>query len=427
MRVRGLVSAVTAGHVLAAVVVIAAIALQIWRPLAPDLGAVPDPRAWFSEEYLQLARDYRLPRYVVRLLGLALRLAVPLAVAFTPAGRRLVGRIIARVGGQRPALAAAAVVLVVVVATDVLVLPLAFWAGYVHEGLWGFRTQGLAGWAYDWVVRTAPLWLAAGLAALAGYAIAARLPRAWPPVLGIGGAVLTAVIVLASPMVLEPLEFRTTPLAEGPVRTAVEDALARSDERIDEIVVADASRRTTKQNAYISGLGNTRRVVLYDTLVRARTPEEVGMVFAHELGHQQHDDLPRGTAAAAGAVVITVYLLAWLSRRRVVAGRQERVADPRSAPVVLVAVVLLLVVSTPVENWLSRRAEAAADLAALEFSEDPETYQELKIEITRSNLGEPRPPRAVRLVWGSHPPSAARIVMGELWADGDPRLRGGPR
>lgn len=402
-------------HALAAAVVVAGIVAQVARPLAPDLGGAPPPSQWFDAAHLEQVRAYRDPLYAVGLAALALRLAVPSLAAFTRTGRRLVDAIVRRVGQRRVGRAAAAVVLAVVVATDVLVLPLSFWASYLHEGAFGFRTQGIGGWIYDWAVATVPAWLlVAGLAA-AGYALAQRLPRAWPPLAGLSAAALTAVIVFAAPFVVELLTFRTEPVPEGALRDEVRRVLERSGEPIDEIVQADASRRTTKRNAYISGLAASRRVVLYDTLVNAHPPPEVGVILAHEIGHAQHRDLLRGTLFASAGVVLACYLLAAVARWRARAGHQAGLADPRAAAVMLAVVVLASAVTLPVQNAASRRAEAAADLAALRITGAPSVYVQVQEGLARANLSDPRPPRWVRHLWSTHPAPTARLEMGRRW------------
>jgi STE24 endopeptidase len=404
-------------HLLALAVVFVGVSAQIVRPLAPDLGPPPDPSRWFDPEFLARARAYRQPLYAAGVVGLSIRLVVPCLAAFTAAGRRLTGAIVDRVGEERPAQAAAAVITGVVGVTDLAVLPVAFWAGYLHEGRWGFRTQGIGGWLYDWTVAIVPVWLAVAVVTLAAVWLARRLPRAWPAVAGIALAVVTAAMVYVAPLILEPLVFRMAPLPEGALRTEVERVLERADRQVDRILVADASRRTTKRNAYVSGLGRTRRVVLYDTLVEGQSPEEVGAVLAHELGHDRNGDIPRGILFAAAGSVILAYAVAFLVRRRVAEGRQAGQTDPRAAALVLAVVVLLNVASAPVQNFVSRRAEAAADLTALQITGQPEVQFAKFQELARANLANPAPPRWVYVLWSTHPTTAARLFMAEQWPD----------
>lgn len=403
------------GHAAVVVLVLLGAAGQVIRPLAPDLGGAPDPELWFAPGYVEQAVAYRRPLQLVGLLALAVRLGVPCIVAFTEPGRRLTGRLVGRVGEHRPARAAGVTVVAVLVGVEVVLLPAAFWAGFVHEGAFGFRTQGLAGWAYDWAATRIPTWAVVGGLVVVSYALVRRLPRAWPPVVAVLGSGVAALLVFLSPVVLEPLVLRTSPLPEGDTRQEVEAVLARAEEDIDRILVADASRRTTKRNAYISGLGASRRVVLYDTLVAGHTPEEVGLVLAHELGHHQNRDLARGTLLAAAGVAVAVYLLAWIMRWRTRTGRQRSQTDPRAATVGLAIVALLSTASLPLQGLVSRRAEAAADFTALRLTDDPATYLSATEGLARANLAEPLEPAWVRLLWSTHPPVVSRLEMGRRW------------
>jgi STE24 endopeptidase len=404
-------------HALVVVAAVVGVLVQLLRPLAPDLGPPPDPGRWFDEAFLEVARSYRQPRYGLSLLVLLIRLAVPLLLALTAPGRRWIDRVVARVGPHRPARAATAVVVLVLVASELLVLPIVFWAGFVQDGRYGLRTQGLAGWLYDWAVANAVSLVAAAAVVLVGYWLVRRLPRAWPPVVVFAGVAATAAVVFAGPLVVEPLTFRTEPLPDGPVRDEVESVVARSGIDFERIVVADASRRTTRRNAYVSGLWGSRRIVLYDTLVDNHPPAEVGAVLAHELGHHRHGDLPRGTLSAATGLAIGVYLLAFVVRRRTARGKQDHVADPRAAVLVLGLVLVLNTLSLPIQNLASRRAEAAADLAALELTRDPETVIAKNLGLSQANLSNPRPPTWTHVLWSTHPMVVSRLEMAERWPD----------
>lgn len=401
--------------VVAVALVAIGVAAQVQRPLAPELGAVPDPNALFDPAFLARVERYRAPLRLVALTRLALAVAVPLALAVTPPGRRLVGRLVGWTGAGHPVRAAALVALAVVVLTDLVALPLSFWAGFVHEGAWGFRTQGLAGWARDWLVLRVPGWAAAAALVAGAVVLTRRAGPAWTGLAALAGAGLVALVVFVAPVVLEPLAFRLRPLPDGPTRTEVERVLDRAGQPVDAILVADASRRTTKENAYVSGLGATRRVVLYDTLVASRPPEQVGAVLAHELGHDRNGDLGRGVLlGAAGSVVVSYAVAAFLRRRASRTG--EEGLDPRAVPAVLALVAALTLASLPVQTWVSRRAEAAADWAALQITDDPATFVAMQEGFAVANLADPDPPWWARALWGTHPPPPARIAMAERYA-----------
>jgi STE24 endopeptidase len=307
------------------------------------------------------------------------------------------------------------VVTAAVLTPDLLLLPLVFWAGYVHDGAYGLRTQGFGGWFYDWGVYHLPVWLGVGALTLVGYRTAVWWPRLWAPLAGIGAGLIAGLLAFVSPLVLEPLTFRFEPLPPGPVREVVEEVLAAAGEQVNAIVVADASRRSTRQNAYISGLGASERVVLYDTLIDQRPPDEIGVILAHELSHQRNADVARFVLLSVAGGVTSTYALWAVLRRRTAARRQSGPADPRAAGVVFAIVVLLTTAGMPVQSLVSRRAEAAADLGSLTFTDAPEVFARMQQGLARANITEPSPPRAVTWWWGSHPSPMARITMARWW------------
>ena len=395
----------------AGAVVVAGVAAQVWRPVAPDVGTPPDPQDVFDAAHLARVHAYQTPKRAVGLAALVLQVAVPLAAVGTARGRRAVDAVARRSGGdRRPALAAAAVGVAVVAATELVLLPLAWWSGFVHDGAYGLRTQGLAGWFADRALALAPVLLLTGAGLAAASWVVRRLPRLWPPVVGLGAAAVAAAVVALSPLVIEPLRFDFTPLPDGAVRDTVTALLDRADVEVDALLVADASRRTTRQNAYVSGLGGTRRVVLYDTLLAGRTPREVGAVFAHELAHDLHRDVARGTALGAAGTVVAAAVVAAVLRRLVARGRLRGEADPRGAAVVVAVVVVLATLTLPLQQAVSRRAEAAADATALRLSADPDAMADLVVGLARANLTDPAPPAWVRLLWSSHPAPVERLA-----------------
>jgi STE24 endopeptidase len=402
-------------HAAAALVVVLGVAAQLIRPLAPDLGPPPPPADLFDAAFLARAAAFRQPLYVAAVVALLIRVAIAVGAACTGPGRRATARVVDRIGRQRPARAACAVVLAIVVTTDLVLLPLVFWAGFVHRGDYGLHTQSGAGWLRDWAVYQVPVWLGLAALVLLGVTLVRRLPNSWAPVGGLCGAVLAAVVTFASPLILEPLSNQFTPLEPGPVRTQVEAVLAAAGEDVGAILVADASRRGVEQNAYVSGVGASKRLVLFDTLVQAQPPAEIGVVVAHELAHRRHADLERFVALTGAAMVTAAYVLRSVLRRRILAGRQDSAADPYAAPVVLLVALLLNLLAGPVESFVSRRAEAAADLGALEYTGAPDVFERMERALTVTNLSEPQPPRAVELWTMTHPSTMARVGMARWW------------
>lgn len=390
-------------------------AVNIWRPLAPPIGTVDSGLITFSEEVLRLVEDYNQPRRVAVVASTLVGLAVPAAVVLTAPGRRALHRV---AGPRRHSPARAALVgVATVVAVDVARLPIAFAIGYVHDGRWGFRTSPLGGWARDWLVGHTPGWIVIAAAAAVGAAAVARWPGRWHWGGVVVGTAAAAVLTLGAPLVLEPLWLRTTPLEEGSTRAAVEQVLDRADEERAEILVGDASRRTTRVNAYVSGLGPTRRVVLFDTLLEL-PPEQVATVVAHELAHREHRDIPRSVLLSATGLLPGLLALRWVvdpRRGGRIVGARDR-SDPRLVALALAAAAGLTLVGQPIATAVSRRAEAAADHRALELTEDPATAVRMHRGFVVRQLTDPRPPAWYVIGYAGHPPPARRIAAAVAYA-----------
>lgn len=301
-------------------------------------------------------------------------------------------------------------VFVVLAGRRLLTLPFSVGAWQLRRdgGLSTQSAAGLArdvatGFAVDAVVSAAVVLLVVGLGR--------RWPVRWTLVAAPVAAAAVVVGSLAYPLVVEPLSHDFTPLAEGPLRDRIEAVAAAEGVRLDDVVVADASRRTTTLNAWVSGLGPTRRVVLYDNLVEDVDADEVLVIVAHELAHARHDDVLVGTAIGAAGAVVGVGLLGWL----LVSGRATRrgtgTGTVASVPLLLALLALGTQLSAPVQNGISRHLERRADVTSLEMTADPGAFVEVQVELARRSLADPTPPRASQWWWGSHPGVLERVTL----------------
>ncbi len=384
--------------------------------VAPDDVSAAD---YFSAAQLDRGARYRGPQPWLQLLQLAITLAVLAVLATRPPGwlRRLVGGGSGRVL-RRSALTAAAISLLL----SAVVLPLRALARQRGIAV-GLITSSWPAWVQDVALSAA---LNAGLLAVAAAAVVAlmrRFPRGWwlpaAAVLVAG----TASLVYVAPVVLDPLFNRFTPL-QGPVRADVERLAARAGVNIGEVYVMDASRRTTAANAYVTGLGSTKRVVLYDTLLEGYPREEVRFVVAHELAHQHFGDVnrmvlyvllvaPLGLLAAA---IVLRNVPQW--RRRTPQPEAGPAAGAQTVPALALIVALMVPAATAVSNQLSRGVEARADTFALQLTGDPQTMVEFRRRSAVRNVSDPEPPAISQWLLGTHPTTMQRIGAAEAWARG---------
>jgi STE24 endopeptidase len=314
--------------------------------------------------------------------------------------------------GRRPVLGGAAAGAAISVALTVAGVPLGLWA---HERAvdYGLSTQSLAPWLGDLALSTAISAVFAALGGMLAVGLMRRSPRRWwVP----GGAVVVAVAVLAiylSPVLIDPLFNRFEPLPEGPLRTEVLSLAKRAHVDVGQVYRVDASKRTTAINAYVVGLGHTKRVVLYDNLIDRYPRDQVRSVVAHELGHVHSHDVPRGLLWVA----IVAFPATLLVQRAT-----ERLAPVRGVPAALPALALALgVVSlglTCAGNAVSRPVEAHADAFGLALTDDPHAFVALERSLALRNLGDPDPPGLYQALFGTHPTTRQRIGIGRAWQAG---------
>ena len=394
---------------------VAFLALALWLvPWSPVPGGTPDPApasSVFTSAEIARGEDYARLARLWSWSSLAVSLVVACVLGFSRWGRRLVERLPGW-WWVRVVLAVAAVELVGRLATLPFSVRLRRHA--IDNGL---SSQPWADYAGDVAKNTALTLVVSALLLVVLVGCARRWPRAWPAV---AGGLLGALVLLASfvyPLVVEPLFNDFHSLPHGELRTAVLDLAEREGVPVDDVLVADASRRTTTLNAYVSGFGGTRRVVLYDNLVDDVPQDETLSVVAHELAHAEHDDVLTGSLLGAAGAVFGVGLLALL----VGLARSTRMREPTVVPLVLALVAVGTLLSAPVQNGISRQIETRADVDALEVTGDPAAFEAVQRQLAVRSLADPTPPALSQFWFGSHPLNLTRIAIArQLGADLDP-------
>jgi len=398
-------AALRVGAVAVAAVIAAEGVVWLMRPRSEIIDPAPvSTGAYFDHAELQRASDFRDTQRLIGigslaveagvLAGLALWRPAPLRRALDRAGRRPI------VGG---ALVGAGISLTLVVSG----LPLSLVAHERARDV-GLDTQTLGPWLSDQARAAA---IGAGIAALGGAAAMGLLRRLgrrfW-----IGGTVLVVVYAVLftwlAPVLLAPVFNKFEPLPEGKTRSEVLRLGRRAGVDIGQVYRVDASRRSTAVNAYVDGIGPSKRVVIYDNTLHQLSPAELRSVIAHELGHVKHDDIRRGlifVALIAPLGVLTVQLLTFAIARR----RGDDVRSPAVLPALALSVALAGFVLSVPGNQLSRRVEASADTFALDTTHDPRAFIDLQKRLAATNVADPNPPGVLQFLFGSHPTTVQRI------------------
>lgn len=382
------------------VFVVLAAWLVPWHPVPGGTPAPADPTSVFTPAEIQRGEDYARWARVWSWSSLAVSLVVACVLGLGPWGARLVGRLRGW-WWVRVVLAVAALAVI----GRVVTLPFAVLLRQraLDHGL---STQAWSGFAADVVKNELVTIVATSIVLVVLVACARRWTRAWPAV---AGGLMAALVLAGSfvyPVVIEPLFNSFTSLPDGTLRTEVLDLAAREHVPVDDVLVADASRRTTTLNAYVSGFGGTRRVVLYDNLVDDVSRDQALSVVAHELAHARHDDVLTGSLLGAAGAAFGVGLLGLLVGRR-----RPSMADPPVVPLVLALLALGTVLASPVENGISREIETRADVDALEATHDPNAFIGVQRQLALHAQADLTPPAWSHFWFGSHPTTMTRIAI----------------
>lgn len=378
--------------------------LSTWRQIPHD------PSDWFSAEEIARSREYQKPLARMRLVRGALGLVSLLVII----GLQLAPKLIEALGVTNW-VAQLAIVAVFLEAVALLYDPaLDWWVDLVHDKRWKLSNQTPAQFVTD-QIKSLFLGVAMNIVLLVPlYAFIRSIDLwwFWAWLLLVGFSVGLGFLY---PVVIAPIFNQFTPLPEGELAERIQVIAQRAGVDIEGAFVADESRRSTRDNAYVAGLGSTRRVVLYDTILE-HPPEVVAQVVAHEVGHWRLGHLRKQIPLVAVAALVMMLALDLLSRWNGLwsAIGVDGIGDPASLPVLLLAIQLGFGAMGLTSAYVSRAFERQADLSALELLGEPDLMQEMLRRIYMKNLADLDPSRLKRLQ-ATHPPAAERMALVEAW------------
>lgn len=353
------------------------------------------------------ARTYHRRQLLLSLSGLALSIAYLLVLIETRAAAHVAD--LAARWSSAWWLELAAVFLVLAGGHRLLTLPLAWLGGFWLPRRYGLLHQPFTGWLRD-AAKAALLGGALGLAAVEIVYGLLRLSSWW----WLWGAVAFlagyALLALVAPVWLVPLFYRLTPLPDGPLRTRLLALADRVGVPVVGVFVVDQSRKSRTANAAVTGLGRTRRILLFDTLLQQFAPEEIEAVLAHELAHQRHRDVGRGLLVQGALTLVTFWVADAALRWGAGQVAPEGPAAVTGLPILGLVLLIVSLAALPLANGWSRHVEWQADRFALQTIPDPGAFIASMERLAALNLADREPPRLEEILLYSHPSIARRIA-----------------
>jgi STE24 endopeptidase len=301
--------------------------------------------------------------------------------------------------------------LIVVVSYGIVSTPLGFYSGFVLPHRYGLSCQSLRSWLAD-AAKGGILALALGTGLVVViYLCLQEFPQTWW-LLAFAFVVLVSVILTnLAPVLILPLFFKTKPLDDPELRKRLLSLAERSQTNIRDIFQINFSSKTTAGNAMLMGWGNTRRIVISDTMLQRYAPEEIEVVMAHELGHHRHGDIVRLILVQSALMLLGFYLVNLVLNRAVSGLNFEGVSDVAALPLLALVLAAFTLVLSPLANAYNRHLEEAADRFSLAATANPEAFATMLTKLTDQNLSESEPSKWAEFLFYDHPPYSKRLEL----------------
>lgn len=308
-------------------------------------------------------------------------------------------------------------------ATFLLSFPLGFYEGFLLERKFNLSAQKFSLWLRDIFKKQIIELIIFLICAEALYLFLRKAPDNWWIYASAFWIFLSVVLAKLTPILLIPLFFKSSPVEDKNLKSAILSLVEKSGSKIKNIFIIDFSKKTKKSNAMVCGLGKNRRILLADNLVNEFDTEQVCSVVAHELGHEVCKDTLR--LLIAGSIfsffsffACDVFLRAALARF----GFKE-IYDIAAFPLVALGLFIISLFIMPLQNGYSRRRESFADLFALELTNDPLSFISMMKKLGEKNLADYSPNKIIEFLLYGHPPIQKRIRQAERFYKGEERRR----
>jgi STE24 endopeptidase len=297
----------------------------------------------------------------------------------------------------------------------VVFFPLSAARGYVVPTRFGLGAPSFGAWfLYSYLPNNFVNLLSALFISILVFGLMRRFPRAWWLIAAVALFVVGIFFGMLAPVTVDKLANRFKPLEEGPLREKITAFAKKAGMPLPPIYVVDKSKSTGHTNAYYTGIGPTKRIVLYDTLVEKNDVESVESIMAHEAGHWKHKHILKGILLAIPGgllgVLLIVLLFQYLAKQPFFG--LKAIHDVRAIPLFLFCVMVINYASMPVFNYVSRQFETQADATAIELTGRPEAYIKAEEDLIRHNASNLYPHRMVVFWFYTHPAPMDRIAMG---------------
>lgn len=360
------------------------------------------------------AREYARLRH--RLLAIDLVVSALAFVVVLASGLSAWLRVFVQSITPNPYLSTLIYFVIGVAAYGLLFSPLTYYSGFVLPHRYGLSTQTLRSWVWDMMKGGALALLLGCFVIEVIYFLLRIAPGWWWLVASAFMLLFTVVVANLAPVLIFPLFYKFKPLDDPELVRRLTLLVENAKTRVNGIYTMVLSDKTTAANAAFMGLGNTKRIVLGDTLYKNFTPDEIETILAHELGHQVHNDIIWGIAVQTVLTLFGFFAADMVMRAGVGFFGFTGLADLAAMPLLGLALFAFGLITLPLGNWYSRRREMDADRYALQTTHNPQAFISAFEKLANQNLSEVEPEPWVEWLLYDHPSIGKRVAMGREYS-----------
>jgi STE24 endopeptidase len=301
----------------------------------------------------------------------------------------------------------------IVIGLHILVsLPLSFYSGYVVEHQFGLSNQTIRRWLRNWALGNVLAVLLGAVLNTGLFWIIWNTGHYWWLIAAAAFFVVSVVLGQLAPVLIVPLFYKVERIDNADLLDRMTRLAQNTGLTIEGVYRLGLSADTSKANAMLAGLGRTRRVLMGDTLLKKLSPDEIEVIFAHEIGHHVHRHIPK--MIATGVVISGLGF--WLIDRVLVwwDGIPTAAAAPTSSlPLVMFTLTAFMLVLAPLQNAISRHFERQCDRYALTRTQNAPAYRSAFTKLAKLNKADMEPNPIEVILLHSHPPIAKRLAMAD--------------
>jgi STE24 endopeptidase len=228
--------------------------------------------------------------------------------------------------------------------------------------------------------------------------------------------ILSLILTNLAPIIIVPIFFKMKPLGDADLKLRLEQLAQRAKTKVRGVYIIDFSSKGTTANAALMGLGNTKRIVISDTLLAQYSAPEIEIITAHELGHHLHSDTFRLLVIHSAIWLIGFYVADLVLKVSVTPLGLGSISNTATLPLLLLILAAFSLLVAPIVNTYSRQLETAADEYALRLTDNPESFITTMTKLTDQNLSEAQPGRWVELLMYDHPSYTRRVEHARYYA-----------